>query len=305
MAQKHWLVIGVKENWCTALQQPIPVWGLKDSYYREFRGLSSGDFIWMYVTKPVSGIIGAGIVRDTYIDRKNLIWREELEKGSVIWPLRFRMQILKVLPVYDWETAKISIKDFSLMWQRGFQQIPEDMAMEIFTRSQKVFSAVSLEGLLKGPSINQIPVVRESDIEKVPEPVFDSHSLIQNQIAEIGKLQSYHTQLEYPLSLPGERKNIDVVWKREISGVPTFVFEIELSGMIEKAIDRLEFALNQWNSRPRLVVPEEIKIKVTNKINLKPAYFSRSAKLYNPEQIADLLEKKRQLRDIERELELY
>ncbi|MCM8827830.1 MAG: EVE domain-containing protein, partial [Candidatus Omnitrophica bacterium] len=213
MNQKHWLVIGKKENWLTALQQPIPVWGLRENiYYREFRALSSGDFIWMYVTRPVSGIIGVGIVKDTYIDRENLIWREELETGNVIWPLRFRIQVLKVLPVYDWETSKILINDFSLLWQRGFQQISEDIAMEIFKRSQKVFSEVSLEGLMKGPSIDQVPVVRDTDAEKVPEPVFDSHSLIQNQIAEIGKLQSYHTQLEYPLSLPGERKNIDVIW---------------------------------------------------------------------------------------------
>ncbi|MCM8828848.1 MAG: hypothetical protein NC902_06145, partial [Candidatus Omnitrophica bacterium] len=92
---------------------------------------------------------------------------------------------------------------------------------------------------------------------------------------------------------------------REISGVPTFVFEVELTGMIEKAIDRLVFAFNQWNSRPRLIIPEEMRIKASNKINIKHGDFSKSLKLYSPQQISDLLEKKRQLRDIERELGLY
>jgi hypothetical protein len=33
-----------------------------------------------------------------------------------------------------------------------------------------------------------------------------------------------------------------VVWKRELDGVPTFAFEVEMSGNIEKAISRLKLA---------------------------------------------------------------
>lgn len=30
---KIWLLIGSQENWTTALSQPIPIWGLRESYY--------------------------------------------------------------------------------------------------------------------------------------------------------------------------------------------------------------------------------------------------------------------------------
>lgn len=80
----------------------------------------------------------------------------------------------------------------------------------------------------------------------------------------IGKLQFNHTQLEYPIELPDENKNLDVVWKRELSGVPTFAFEVELSGGLEKAIARLKFAYTRWNSQPRVIVPPKFSKKVNN-----------------------------------------
>ncbi len=38
-----WLIIGSEENWITALSQPIPVWGLKESYYGQFSSLAMND----------------------------------------------------------------------------------------------------------------------------------------------------------------------------------------------------------------------------------------------------------------------
>ncbi|MCM8817284.1 MAG: hypothetical protein NC913_07245 [Candidatus Omnitrophica bacterium] len=305
MTQQHWLIIGIEENWLRALSHPIPVWGLKDRYFRDFQLLSPGDFIWMYVTKPVGGIVGIGSIKETYIDRKNLIWQEEIDAGHVIWPLRFRFQVLKILPQQRWQSERILINDLNIFWQQGFHRLTEKMATEIFKRAQRVFSIFSMANASEGASIDPVSAVREKDIEKIPEPVLDLHSTLQNQIAEIGKLQFYHTQLEYVLNLPGERKNLDVVWKREINGVPTFAFEVELSGMVEKAVDRLLFAFKQWNSKPRIIVPEEMKIRVINRINTAPREFATGTRIYNPGQISDLLDKKRQLRDIEKELGLY
>ncbi len=84
--------------------------------------------------------------------------------------------------------------------------------------------------------------------------------------------------------------------EREMGGVPTYAFEVKISGMIEKTIDRLLYAFRQWNSMPRIIVPEEIKVKVENRINTSPRDFLRQVKVYNPEQISHLLEKKKQLR---------
>ncbi|MCX7705067.1 MAG: hypothetical protein N2115_02260 [bacterium] len=305
MSQKHWLVIGRQENWKTALSQPIPVWGLKERYWNEFQLLSQGDFIWMYVTKPVGGIIGVGSVKETYKDRQNLIWPEEIQSRSVIWPFRFRIQVLKVLPTNHWSTSQIYIKDFRLIWQQGFQQLSEEMAIKIFERAKKIFSVHSFENLIEGASISKAQLVGDGGIERIPEPVQELHSIIQNQIAEIGKLQSYHTQVEYSLSLHDEKENIDVVWKREINGVPTFAFEIELTGAIEKVIDRLLFAFRLWNSKPRMVVSEELKSRVHSKIKTSSGEFGSIIRTYTPKQISQLLESKKRLRDMEKELGLY
>lgn len=132
-----------------------------------------------------------------------------------------------------------------------------------------------------------------------------SHKELQEAVAEIGKLQFYYTELEYPIELPGERKNLDVVWKREISGVPTFAFEIELSGALEKALERLKFAYKKWNSRPRIIISKEDNIRAFNIINLSERDFKRAIRVYETEQIVNLLNQKRNLKRMEQMLDLY
>jgi len=132
-----------------------------------------------------------------------------------------------------------------------------------------------------------------------------SHRNLQEAIAEIGKLQFYHTELEFPLELPGEDKNLDEVWKREITGVPTFAFEVELSGSIERALARLKFAYKRWNSRPRIVIPKEYSSKVNNIVLAEERDFSNQFKMYEPAQLVELLEKKRELKNLEQNLEIY
>lgn len=37
-----WIIIGEAENWRTALNQPIPLWGLRPSYGAEFATIPLG-----------------------------------------------------------------------------------------------------------------------------------------------------------------------------------------------------------------------------------------------------------------------
>jgi len=305
---KNWLVIGIPKNWETAFSQPVPIWGLKPRYQAEFQAMNIGDFLWFYATSPVAGIIGVGMVKDKYIDNVNLIWDEELKRKEVIWPLRFRIHVLKVLPIERWKTDGIKINDFGLFWQVGFQLLKEEHAIELFKRARKSFGIPQTDNLFVGTTIIQ-PLIREKQPVYIPslekETIF-SHKQLKNQIAEIGKLQFYYTETEYPIELPGEKRNLDVVWKREIDGVPTFAFEIELSGMIEKAVDRLKFAFRKWNSRPRIIIPKKFIKKVYNIIAITDdKYFSKEFKIYEPAQIVELLNKKRTLRIIEQNLGIY
>jgi len=304
---QNWLVIGIPQNWETALSQPVPIWGLKPRFQAEFQNLKVGDILWFYATSPISGVIGIGVVKDKYDDRVNLVWKEEFEKKEVIWPLRFRIHVLKVLPRRDWGKKRIKINDFNLFWQLGFQPLKPEYIIELSNRASKVFGIINKESVFFGPTITQPLLVKEKQAVYTPEEkqVIISHRELQEQIAEIGKLQFYYTELEYPIELPNEKKNLDVVWKREISGVPTFVFEVELSGMIERAIERLKFAYLKFNSRPRIIVPEDIMPKVHNILLAGEKKFREDIRIYEPLQIEQLFEQKRQLKTLEQNLALY
>ncbi len=304
---QNWLVIGVPKNWETAFSQPVPIWGLKPRYQTEFQAMNIGDFLWFYATSPVSGVIGVGIVKDKYVDPINLVWEEELKKKTVIWPLRFRIHVLKVLPKLNWKNSCIKINDFNLFWQTGFQLLSENHVLEIIKRGEKIFGSITQEKIFTGATITQPLFVREKkgSYNIANEYLETSHRQIQEYLAEIGKLQFYYSELEYPIELPTEKKNIDVVWKREIDGVPTFAFEVELSGMVEKAIERLKFAFRKWNSRPRIIIHEDLVGKVHNILSVSDKDFSQQFKIYNPKQIVELLSKKRELKTIEQNLELY
>ena len=123
---RNWLVIGSVQNWLTALSQPVPIWGLRPGQKTAFGALETGDTIWFYATSPVTGVIGVGFVKDKYFDKGNLIWADEQAERKVIWPHRFRIQVLKVIDARRWETDKIDIRDFGLFWQNGFQQLSAD-----------------------------------------------------------------------------------------------------------------------------------------------------------------------------------
>lgn len=305
---RNWLVIGISRNWETALSHPVPLWGLKQRYKVEFQAMMSGDVLWLYATKPVGGIIGVGMVKDKYVDPVNLVWEEELVEKKVIWPLRFRIQVLKVLPLDRWRSDCLKINDFNLFWQQGFQLLKSKQVIELVKRAERAFGVLEIKDIFAGATIAQTSYrfSEQTGVYSASEgSLAFSHRDIQNFLAEIGKLQFYYSEIEYSLDLSGERKNLDVVWKREIDGAPTFAFEVELSGMLEKAVERLRFAFKKWNSQPRLVVSNESLSRANNILSLSEREFSTQLKIYEPKQIWDLLSRKRELKAVEETLKLY
>jgi len=165
---QNWLVIGIPKNWETALSQPVPIWGLKPRYQTEFQAMNIGDLLWFYSTSPIGGVIGVGTVKDKYVDNINLIWEEELKKKETIWPLRFRIHVLKVLPQTRWKTDRIKINDFGLFWQVGFQSLKSEHASELFARAQEPLGAINQENLFAGATIIESPVMREEQMAYPP-----------------------------------------------------------------------------------------------------------------------------------------
>ena len=305
---QSWLIIGITKNWEKALSQPVPLWGLKTRNISEFNSIKIGDLLWFYSTSPISGVIGIGAVKDKYTDNTNPVWDEEIKNQQVIWPLRFRIQVLKVLPAFKWKDENIKINDFGLFWQTALHLLNEKHVSELLKRSEPSFGNINLENIYAGASIAAAENVNESTttFKKTTEKKFElSHTNLKNKIAEIGKLQFYYSEVEYPIALPNEKKNLDVVWKRELEGVPTYAFEIELSGMLEKAIDRLVIAFRKWNSRPRIIVTKDHINKLQNVIGLTGKDFYNQLKIISPEQIDNLYKVKTNLKSIEQTLELY
>ena len=155
---KTWLVIGSLENWETAFGQPIPLWGLRETYRNIFQLLSRGDQVAVYVKTPVKGVVGFASVKDKYVDQDTPIWNEEKGKGKVIWPLRFRLSDLRVLPRQYWQGKRevglprpIDITDFSIFWQRGFHELTETQAATVFERAKKNWGEEFFISLLKEP----------------------------------------------------------------------------------------------------------------------------------------------------------
>jgi len=305
---QSWLLIGIKKNWEKALSEPIPIWGLRTSFQPYFDSIEIGDLLWFYSTSPVSGVIGLGAVKDKYIDNTNLIWPKEIENHRVLWPLRFRIQVLKILPKFRWKDYNIKINDFELFWQTSLHLLNEKQLNELLKRAVESLGVINLENIYAGASISAAEKVNDKDSQfgEIIEKKYElSHTGIKNQIAEIGKLQSYYSEVEYPILLPNEKKNLDVIWKRELEGVPTYAFEIELSGMLEKAVDRLVIAFKKWNSRPRIIIPGDYSNKLKNVIDLTDRDFYTQLNFYLPEQIVELYNLKTGLKGLEQKLELY
>lgn len=237
-------------------------------------------------------------------------WNEERASGRVIWPYRFRFRVLKVIDHQQWQARRIDIREFGLVWQRGFQQLGAEHSAELMQRFQNSCGLPVDTNVFTGTTIISHGLARENQearpiVTAAGTEANLTHRDLQETIAEIGTLQFYYTQLEYPIELPGEERNLDVVWRREISGVPTYAFEIELSGSIETALLRLRYAFNQWNSRPRIIVPARLFQRVNNVAASQDRMFFEQLRMYEPEQVVSLLKRKRELRDVENELGIY
>jgi hypothetical protein len=210
--------------------------------------------------------------------------------------------------LWQYKGSKLSpivISDLNILWRIGFQELSAEYASMIFKRITEKWGI----GLGKGATLVTSPSVheeltdygtKEKSVEITPGQR-DYHNHIQEVIAEAGRLQYYFTEIEYPI----QNRRLDVVWKRELQGVPTFAFEVELSGGFERAITKLRFAFQLWNSRPLLIVPKEELARVEGLTQNEEKSFKENIRYYDPTIFQELLSKKRDLRSFEEKHKIY
>ncbi len=230
--RQYWLVVGTKKNWEISFQNKN-IWGLKE--FRELAALwnllQEGDGILLYVSAPVSGVIGCGTVTTKF--RQTIpLWPEEVRKKSVVWPLRFEFDIEYCLSPSLWQARAYTEANLLLITRMVFQCVPPSVAEAV----RKHFDL---------PPVTQHSVQHSQVLTPtVKEDTYD-HELIKHHLAEIGRIQGFVAEKEYPID--GNR--LDVVWRRVERSVPTYAFEVQISGDIYHALAKLKRAYELWNSR--------------------------------------------------------
>jgi hypothetical protein len=112
--------------------------------------------------------------------------------------------------------------------QSGFIEIPLELGAKLSTK----FAELVAQPL--GKSHHDRPV---------------AHDEIQRVLLEMGSLQRFIAEKEYPM----EKECLDVVWRKVINSVTTYVFKVQIGGDVYHALGKLKHAHDLWNSRIFLV----------------------------------------------------
>ena len=229
----HWLVVGTEEHWRVAFENGN-IWGLQSTKAQWWDRLSEGDGLIFYVTRPVGGAIGLGKVR-TKFKQNEPLWPREVEAKRVIWPLRFEFDVDFCLRPEDWKDRRLEIDALRAIVQAGFQPLKTKSA----EAALQAFAPL---------------------LEHTPQdagPTDNLHEELKRKLVEMGKIQKFLAEPEYPM----EGTRLDVVWRRVEKSVPTYVFEVQVGGDIYHALAKLKHAYDLWNSRIFLVAAGQEKPK--------------------------------------------
>jgi predicted RNA-binding protein len=278
------ILSGSKENWEKGSAESI--WGVKEGLKNSWEKLKPGDILLFYVTSPISGLIGFGILETKFKQDKPL-WPDELMKNEVIYPFRFEFKIDYLIPVRDWYERKIDISGLKLGYRAGLNFVKDRKKIE------------KLNQIIKEKWNIELPLkeVRWEIREERPSyRTTLSHRDYQEMIKEIGKLQGFIAEMEYPM----EGEKLDVVWRRVVGSVPTYVFEIQIGGDVYHALGKLKHAWDLWNSNIFLITDKESIPKIQDLLKGTFHEIDPQLVIMNLEDVQELFSTKKKLRDLER-----
>lgn len=264
------MAVGTQANWKEAFRKGN-IWGLRERQSHHWSALQESDIILFYVMRPIAGIIGYGTIKTKFRQTQPL-WSEEVDRNEVVWPLRFEFNVAHCLPPDKWETDKITSELLRYKTGVGFQQLDSSLGQEIISKFQK------------------------PKIEEIEEPV--SHKEVKQKLIEIGKLQNYIAEGEYPFDLG----KLDVVWRRVERSVPTYVFEIHVRGDLYHDLAKLKHAFDLWNSRIFVAASQADYDKIKDLLSGSFHEIKEQLRFIDLEKIKELHERKRAFLDLEEEL---
>jgi hypothetical protein len=277
-AAQFWLVVGSLEHWQVAFENGN-VRGLQATKKRWWERIAEGDGLVFYVTRPVGGAIGLGRVITKFKQDKPL-WPVEVQKREVLWPLRFEFDVEFCFPPVQWQTSRLQIDALRAIVQAGFQPLRDnarDSALRAFEPfiAQRVGGKVGVKGDVAG-----------------------LHEELKARIAEMGKIQKFLAEVEYPM----EETRLDVVWRRVEKSVPTYVFEVQVGGDIYHALAKLKHAYDLWNSRIFLIAGPADRNKAESLLTGTFHEIRGRIAFIEIEKIQELYTKKKAYRELEEDV---
>jgi hypothetical protein len=287
----YWLAVGSPENWKTAFEYKN-TWGLKQTQRHLWAELSENDLLFFYATQPVIGVIGYGIVKTKFTQDKPL-WPQEIREGRVIWPLRLELDIEKCLPDTEWTASRISSEDLKRRTRSGFQRLNEDMGKWLISQIQ----SLHLVEYVQKPSEDIGVKVAEDGALYVP-----SHDDVKLKLVEIGKIQGFLADAEYPIQIGSQTSRLDAVWRKLAYSVPTYVFEVQVGGDVQHALGKLKHAFDLWNSHIYIVAPESDHGKVDNLLSGTFHEIDNRLNFIELGRVEELYTRKRSYFELEKEL---
>jgi len=286
-----WLLVGTPENWVTAFDYG-GIWGLKRSQERFWQRISENkDIAFFYVTSPVAGVVGYGVVR-TKLRQDSPLWPEERAKNEIIWPLRFEFDVMSCLPPAVWHDQNYSSETLKGRVRSGFQQIETGVAQEII----RALPVSAPAGLILAQPVGIGP--RAQQPETILPATENLHDRTQGLLVEIGRFQHFVANSEYPL----ENRRLDVVWRRVQRSVPSVVFEIQVGGNLTEAMGKLKHAFDLWNSNIFLVGKNEHRAPANQLAGGTFREIQQRLRFIEVSQVEDLYQRKRAYRELEGQL---
>lgn len=285
--RNFWIVPGSEENWRLALTSK-GTWGLEETKHKKvyWLAIAPNDVILFYVTGKVKGIVGYGIVRGKFYQDVP-VWDEEKRTGQVKWPLRFEFDIEFLLPENSWKDGKISVG--------GGGEFRQPLIFREWEEIEPIINELNPSASIKSlrDTLTLAPTA-------TAEEVVPTHDNIKNLLLEIGKLQGYVANTEFPM----EAERLDVVWRRLPESVPTYVFEVQVGGDLYHALGKLKHAHDIWNSRI-FIVASARELGSVNKLLSGTFHELKSLlRFIEIEKIQSLHQSKQNIYQIEQELGL-
>jgi hypothetical protein len=290
---KFWLAVGTRENWHTAFDY-AGIWGLKASQRHYWEALAeNADIVFFYVTSPVSGVVGYGLVRNK-LHQTTPLWPEERARNELIWPLRFEFDVMAALPHDVWLEQKVDEPDLKRRVRSGFQGLEPSLANNLMRL---------LPGSRPQGMVLDYPVGLRARPVRIafPEPALataDQHTRAKQLLLETGRLQNLVADEEFPL----ENRRVDVVWRRVQRAVPSYVFEVQVGGNLTEAMGKLKHAFEMWNSRVFVVGKQEHRGSVNQLLGGTFRELQQRLGFVELAQVEELYQRKRAYRELESQL---